>query len=138
VEDVATPRPALVAKRKHISNLPTRLTHLIGRDAERAAACVMLVRPEVHVLTMSGTGGIGKTSLALAVAADIQAAFPAGVCYVPLVTVSDPDLVLSAIFQALGINEGGSLTVPRLAVALRDQQLLLVLDNFEHLIDAAP
>lgn len=137
-EGASTPRPASFAKQKRISNLPTRLTRLIGQEQTREAACVLLVRPEVRLLAMTGPGGIGKTSLALAVASDIQAAFPDGVCYVPLVTISDPDQMLPTLFQALGVNEGEVSTVMRLASALQGQRLLLVLDNFEQIIDAAP
>lgn len=133
----ASPSQPVLGKMR-INNLPARLTHLIGRVGEREAACVMLVQPEVRLLTMTGPGGIGKTSLALSVAADAQAAFPGGVCYVPLATISHPDQVLPAIFQALELKEGDEPTVARLARLLAGQRLLLVLDNVEQVIDAAP
>ncbi|HLZ62981.1 MAG TPA: protein kinase [Ktedonosporobacter sp.] len=134
--EASTSQPA--PGKKRINNLPARLTHLIGRASEREAACVMLVQPEVRLLTMTGPGGIGKTSLALAVAADAQAAFLDGVCYVPLATISHPDQVLPTIFQALEFKEGNEPTAARLASLLVGQRLLLVLDNFEQVIDAAP
>ena len=79
-------------------NLPTQLTPLIGREREVAAICALLRRPEVRLLTIVGTGGIGKTRLGLHVATDLLDAFADGVCLVLLATISDPDLVVSNSF----------------------------------------
>src|SRR4051812_3947879 len=88
--------------------LPTPLTALIGRDAEVAAARVLLVEDGVRLLGLTGPGGVGKTRLALRIAEDVAAAFADGVVYVPLAPIGDPDLVLPAIAQALGLRERGT------------------------------
>jgi predicted ATPase/DNA-binding NarL/FixJ family response regulator len=119
------------------ADLPRPLTTLVGRAREVAVALALLERPDVRLLTLTGPGGIGKTRLAIAVAR--AAAFPNGVRFVSLATVSESSLVAAAIAHALGIPEGDT-GAPReaLAVALRDADQLLVLDNFEHLLAAAP
>ena len=120
-------------------NLPAQLTPLIGRAQEVAAACTLLCRPEVRLLTLTGTGGIGKTRLALQVATDLLADFADGVCFVSLAPVSDPDLVVATIVQTLGLKDtGGQALLDHLRDYLSDKQLLLLLDNFEQVLDAAP
>ncbi len=121
------------------SNLPTPLTPLVGREQEIAAVCALLSRPEVRLITLTGTGGIGKTRLAIHVAAEVLADFPDGVFFVSLASLSDPALVLSTIAQILDVKESGARPVPELLTAyLRDKYLLLCLDNFEHLLEASP
>jgi NB-ARC domain len=120
-------------------NLPVQLTSLIGREQEVAAACVRLRRSDVRLLTLTGTGGIGKTSLALRVATDLLNDFPDGVCLVLLAPISDPDLVVSTIAQTLGIKEVGARPLLDLLKAhLQEKHLLLFLDNFEQVVIAAP
>ena len=85
--------------------LPTPLTSLVGRDADVAMARALLVDAGVRLLTLTGPGGVGKTRLALAVAAEVAADFPDGDAFVSLAAISDPALVLSAIARALGIRE---------------------------------
>ncbi len=125
--------------RKHSSNLPLPLTSLVGRDREVAAACTMLAHPEVRELTLTGTGGVGKTRLALAIAARMQDAFPDGICFVSLAALRDADLVLPTIAQAEGLQDKGIRSpVALLQAVLREKHHLLVLDNFEQVIAAAP
>lgn len=118
-------------KRTPTHHLPTQLTSLIGRQEEVAAAR--------RLLTLTGTGGVGKTRLALEVAATIAEDFADGVSSVPLAPISDADLVLPTIAQTLGLTEGGGGSfLALLQAALLDKQLLLLLDNFEQILSAAP
>ena len=121
------------------SNLPMHLTPFIGREREVAAACTLLSRPEVRLLTLTGAGGVGKTRLALAIATEMQEDFPGGVCFVSLAPIRDVELVLPAIVQALGLQGTGALSpLDHLKAALREQHLLVLLDNFEQVVAAAP
>ncbi len=120
-------------------HLPTPLTLLIGREQDAAAACALLQRPEVRLVTFRGAGGVGKTRLALQVATDLQGGFVDGVFFISLVSLRDPDLVLPTIAQALGLTETGDWPLlERLYAFLREKHLLLVLDNFEQVATAAP
>ena len=119
--------------------LPVPLTPLIGRAREVAAVCEMMADSAVRLLTITGPGGIGKTRLALQVAADLAADFSDGVVFVDLAPIADPDLVAASMAQALGVREvGGQFLPATLKHTLRDQHLLLVLDNVEQVVDAAP
>jgi predicted ATPase/serine/threonine protein kinase len=120
-------------------NLPAQLTSLIGRAQEIQAVCALLRQPEVRLVTLTGTGGVGKTRLGLQVATDLLDDFPDGVCFVPLAPTRDPDLVVATIAQTLGIQEAGGQSFSDLLHAyLQDKQLLLLLDNFEQVATAAP
>ncbi|HET8851854.1 MAG TPA: LuxR C-terminal-related transcriptional regulator [Ktedonobacteraceae bacterium] len=120
-------------------NLPAQLTPLIGREQEVAAVCTLLRRPEVRLVTLTGTGGIGKTRLAIQVATEVLADFADGVFLVSLAFLSDPALVPSTIAQILNVKESGTRPFSDLLIAfLRDKHLLLCLDNFEHLLEASP
>ncbi len=120
-------------------NLPAQLTPLIGREQEVASTCTLLQRPDVHLLTLTGTGGVGKTRLALQVATVLLDEFADGVCFISLAPIGNPDLVIPTIAQALDLKESGAQPLLDLLKAfLRDKHLLLVLDNFEQVLPAAP
>jgi predicted ATPase/DNA-binding XRE family transcriptional regulator len=120
-------------------NLPAPTTALIGRDRELAETRSLLQRQEVRLLTLLGPPGIGKTRLSLALADSLRGDFDDGVWFVPLASISDPALVVSSINRALSLKEtpvqGGS---EALQAFLRGRDILLVLDNFEQVVLAAP
>jgi predicted ATPase len=123
------------------SNLPVPRTAFIGREQEAAALRQLLDRDDVRLVTLTGPGGIGKTRLALQVAGEIGQHFPSGVGFVSLSVVGEPGLIASAIAQTVGVRETGNQSAQE---NLKDylgglaQPLLLLLDNFEHLVAAAP
>lgn len=127
-----------VSKPSLYGNLPANVTSLVGREQEIAEACALFQRDDVRLLTLTGTGGTGKTRLALALATVLQVTFADGVWFVALASIRDPMHVIGAIAQTFGVQE--AIDEPlfvRLANFLRQRQVLLVLDNFEHILDAA-
>jgi predicted ATPase/class 3 adenylate cyclase len=123
----------------HETNLPMQLTTLVGREAEIAHISAMIERDGNRLVTLTGPGGTGKTRLALAVAAEALDTFPDGVWFVDLAPLTDPALVLPGIAGVLGVREAGGQPLLRTVEAfLATKRLLLVLDNFEQVLDAAP
>ncbi|MEO8751708.1 MAG: tetratricopeptide repeat protein [Casimicrobiaceae bacterium] len=120
-------------------NLPAHMTRFIGREKEIRAIKEHLSAANVRLLTLSGVGGTGKTRLALQAAVDLAGEFEQGVFFVPLAALSDPALVLPAIAKVFAVREiAGRPLRECLLDHLRTKQMLLVLDNFEQVIDAAP
>ncbi len=128
-----------VVKPAPLWRVPTTFTSLVGRKRDVAAIEAMLMRPEVRLLTLLGTGGIGKTRLALQVAMRMRAFFADGVCFAELASTSDPTLIQLIIGETLGIRQSVNLSIfKQVELFLRDKQLLLILDNFEQVVTAAP
>lgn len=121
-----------------VRNLPFQPTPFIGRDAELAEITTRLLGPSCRLLTLLGPGGIGKTRLALKVATVQAAVFTDGAVFVALAPLDTPSQIVSAINDALGLSPGDhpDPTTPLLNY-LRERHMLLVLDNFEHLLDGA-
>jgi non-specific serine/threonine protein kinase len=116
--------------------LPAAVTSFIGRRSERTQLRTLLA--ESRLVTLTGFGGVGKTRLALQMATEVRRAFTDGVCFVPLGTVSDPDWLPDSVAAALGLQARSIRAAPTSLVEfLRTRNMLLVLDNCEHLIDAA-
>lgn len=134
-----TARSEAAARVRLPASLPVPLTSFIGRERESARICALLRDDATRLVTLSGPGGVGKTRLALRVAATLQDSFADGVVFVPLAPIADPDLVCPTIAQVLGIrDQGDQPPVELLITALRDIDGLLVLDNLEQVITAAP
>jgi predicted ATPase/class 3 adenylate cyclase len=120
-------------------NLPVQPTPFLGREGEVTRLGELLQREDVRLVTLTGPGGVGKTRLALQVAAELVEAFPDGAWFADLAPLADPALVPSAIASALGLREeGGRPLIQALKEHLSDKRLLLLLDNLEHLLPAAP
>jgi len=130
--------PPLKTLDSYPNNLPAQPTPFIGREQEVARACELLSRPEVRLLTLTGPGGIGKTRLGLQVAAELSEHFTDGTWFVSLAPISDPDLVIPAISQALGLREARDQSpLEHVKSSLHEKKTLLLLDNFEQVVSAA-
>src|ERR1700733_14887614 len=118
------------------TRLPAQLTSFVGRDAQLAQLRELLA--DNRMVTLTGAGGAGKTRLAIQIAAQLAGEFGDGVWYVDLAPITDPDLVPVTVARALGLpDQPGRSTTDTLLRFVRDRQLVVVLDNCEHLLDAS-
>ena len=137
--DLPSEFPPLRTLETHTNNLPLQATPLIGREREVEAVCGLLRSPETRLLTLLGPGGTGKTRVGLQVAAELVDDFEDGVFFVPIAAITDPALVAPTIARALGLSEDGARPAEELLEGyLRDRQTLLLLDNLEQVLEAAP
>ena len=135
IEGLQETFPALRTLDATQNNLPMQMTSFVGRGAEVAEGKRLM--QNTRLLTLTGPGGIGKTRLSLQIAADSAQQFGAGVYFVPLSAVRDPELIASAVAQVLGVPVSGSRTpIESVVEHLHDKTILLVLDNFEQLLPA--
>jgi predicted ATPase/class 3 adenylate cyclase len=130
--------PPLQSLDRHPTNLPTQATPLVGREHETEIIHDWLIDPDTRIVTLTGPGGAGKTRLGLQVAASLVDEFPDGVFFVPLEAVTDPDLVVLSIAQAVGVRESGETSLAEdVSQHLSDKTMLLLLDNFDQLVSGA-
>lgn len=135
----ATPLTVVVDRIWEQARLPLPLTPFVGRYEELARLAELLQRPNIRLLTVTGAGGVGKTRLAVEAARLAAKVFPDGVAFVNLAAISDPSLVGMTIARAVGLRDvGAEPPQARLARVLARARLLLVLDNFEQVVAAAP
>jgi predicted ATPase/class 3 adenylate cyclase/DNA-binding CsgD family transcriptional regulator len=138
IADLPTDFPPLKTLDSHPHNLPIQPTPFIGREREVAAVQQLLEREDVRLLTLTGPGGSGKTRLGLQVAAELSDGLGDGIFFVNLAPLSDPALVMPTIAQALGLKEAaGQMLLDLVSAWLREKEVLLLLDNFEQVVEAA-
>jgi predicted ATPase/class 3 adenylate cyclase len=131
--------PALKTLGNRPTNLPAQPNRMIGREKELREISQLLRADDVRLLTLTGPGGAGKTRLALQIGAELLDEFRSGVFFVSLAPIGDEDLLVPTIAQALAIREiSGEDLAATLSLYLNDKQMLLVLDNFEQIVGAAP
>jgi predicted ATPase/class 3 adenylate cyclase len=139
IEGLPSEFPALKTLGNRPTNLPAQPNPMVGREKELREISQLLGTDDVRLLTLTGPGGAGKTRLALQIGAELLDEFRSGVFFVSLAPIADEDLLVSTIAQALAIREiAGEDPAATLGAYLSDKQMLLVLDNFEHIVGAAP
>lgn len=132
-------QPNALSKPTITTNLPSILTQLIGAEKSLANAVAILRQPSTRLLTLTGPGGVGKTRLAIAVGTAMLENFESGVFFVPLETINDPALLVTQIARSLNMETIGiEPLLEALKSYLSERQILLILDNFEQLIQAGP
>jgi predicted ATPase/class 3 adenylate cyclase len=138
IPDLPADFPPLKTLDSSPNNLPLQPTPFLGREKEVHAVGQLLLRDSSRLVTLTGPGGVGKTRLGLQVAAELTEHFPDGTWFVSLAPISDPDLVIPTISQALGLPEARDQTpLEHLKRALQEKKVLLLLDNFEQVVSAA-
>ncbi|MFP3855118.1 MAG: tetratricopeptide repeat protein, partial [Anaerolineales bacterium] len=121
------------------NNLPAPLTNFVGREQEIQEVTELLLDPETRLVSLTGAGGSGKTRLAQEVGRNILEEFPEGVFFIDLSDIRDPDLVIPTTAHTLGLREGGGHPpLDKLKNFLSRRHILLIFDNFEHVVEAAP
>ena len=131
-------RPIVGGRRLVAEAPPLPLTPLLGRDDDVATVCGLLRSPGGRLVNLTGPGGVGKTRLAVDVATQLAGEFAAGIAFVSLAAVSQSELVPTVLARSVGLDDTGPRPVrDQLLDALRQEHLLIVIDNFEHLMDAA-
>src|SRR5579875_3926044 len=148
---VKAPVLAIPALSEAVWNVPTKFTSFVGREQEIARIQTLFARPDVRLVTLSGPGGVGKTRLAIQIAAAMRERFAQGACFISLESIRDPGLLWSALAKELGIQQyskgsgiqqeddaGPSSLEELVCTSLGSRQLLLILDNFEQIAAAAP
>jgi len=138
IPDLEASFPPLKTLDSYAHNLPIQPTPFIGREKVVDNVQQLLLRLDVRLLTLTGPGGVGKTRLGLQVAAEASDQFPDGTWFVSLAPLSDPDLVIPTIAETLAVREvAGQSQLDQLKDSLREKHMLLLLDNFEHVVSAA-
>ncbi len=136
--DLEASFPPLKTLDSYAHNLPIQPTPFIGREKVVSNIQQQLLRQEVRLLTLTGPGGVGKTRLGLQVAAEVSDQFKDGTWFVSLAPIGDPDLVIPTIAETLAVREvAGQSQLDHLKASLREKHMLLLLDNFEHVVGAA-
>lgn len=136
---MATPNVSTSSIQTSKNQLPASLTPLLGREQEVEAVCTLLRRTDVRLVTLTGPGGVGKTRLGVQIANNLLGDFVDGIFFISLAPLRNPALLIATIAQSLGLQEvGTSSTHDLLTNFLRERHILLLLDNFEQIVEAAP
>jgi predicted ATPase len=142
IEVEKRPQPDIAPETGHTAlplwNVPPTFTSLLGRAQDVAQAFALLQRSDVRLMTLYGPGGVGKTRLSIQIAREIQAFFKDGVCFVSLAEIDNPALLSSVLAETLGIQETSQFMTEQIKAMFADKECLFILDNFEHIAQAAP